>query len=463
MRSIALFLLLGNLAAFYYWQFYAPPQAEKTSVAKLPKGVPQLALLSEQTPAALLQTSPATQTASITPAEAEVIAVAMKGATEPPAISKTVAPPFVNEDGTEQPLVTDLAEAPTEAGENKIQAGTVSGDELTTTIIAQAATPSMPIPQPKTVSEQQGSRQKDPAFVQKLSNLPDNMGQAFSDLRQFRIKPEAKAKPVTDTSSGANQASAAPAFMKLPAALSGSPAVLSSTPQAKNAMQAMTTPPPQLGPFATSTAVTTQTLAKLPMALPQATPPLVIPKTASAQKSEKKPEKKTSTAKSVSAKKIPRKKHKKSSKQLCYRTGTYSKRQSAEHAQRWFQKKGMRSKLKIQGKPKLTTSKVYLPAYQTRAVAQYMVQQLTQRGIRDYQLNADNSISLGVFRDADGAQRRMVQLHHLGFHEVKILRRYQGARQYWLYLKIPENRTGILKSFVNAFKVLRPKRISCKG
>lgn len=86
---------------------------------------------------------------------------------------------------------------------------------------------------------------------------------------------------------------------------------------------------------------------------------------------------------------------------------------------------------------------VYLPPGATRAQALATARQLDARRITDYFVvsagEQPNAISLGVFRDADNAQRRRDAISAAGF-PARMTERVRTGPQYWLDIVLPAGR-----------------------
>jgi cell division protein FtsN len=78
---------------------------------------------------------------------------------------------------------------------------------------------------------------------------------------------------------------------------------------------------------------------------------------------------------------------------------------------------------------------VYLPQSADRESALKRARQLSAAGIKDYYVvtegNNENTISLGMFRDAVNADKRIAQLIALGF-DAKRIERGDKERRYWV-------------------------------
>jgi hypothetical protein len=78
---------------------------------------------------------------------------------------------------------------------------------------------------------------------------------------------------------------------------------------------------------------------------------------------------------------------------------------------------------------------VYLPALQTREQALTAARALSSKGVRDYYVvtagDQQNTISLGLFRDQNNAERRRAEIAALGFAPQSIART-EELPVYWL-------------------------------
>lgn len=154
------------------------------------------------------------------------------------------------------------------------------------------------------------------------------------------------------------------------------------------------------------------------------------------------------------------------SKTLCFRSGTFNQRASAEQAQRWLQNKQVQVSLKADVKKEKIATWLYLPPFQTRALARQAEQELARRGVKDFYLVTKapwyNAIALGLFNQDASAKRRLAELKRKGYYNVRVQHRYKDQSRYWLDLSLPENQQATLQSFVQTFKVLPPKQVSCQ-
>lgn len=78
---------------------------------------------------------------------------------------------------------------------------------------------------------------------------------------------------------------------------------------------------------------------------------------------------------------------------------------------------------------------VYLPTYPTREAALEAARQLSERGVKDYYVisagDQQNTISLGLFRELSGAERRQAELQSQGL-ATQVGERTDVAPAYWI-------------------------------
>lgn len=83
---------------------------------------------------------------------------------------------------------------------------------------------------------------------------------------------------------------------------------------------------------------------------------------------------------------------------------------------------------------------VYLPATASRAEALDTARALADAGVRDYYVvtagDRENTISLGLFRDRDNAERRQAEMRSQGYR-VELSERVEEQHVYWLGLAHP--------------------------
>jgi hypothetical protein len=121
----------------------------------------------------------------------------------------------------------------------------------------------------------------------------------------------------------------------------------------------------------------------------------------------------------------------------CHTMGPFSREYLADRAKGRAEGFG----IKVSQRSELTEQQVgywiYLPPYTSRAKAQEATRALASKGIDDYFIintePMENAISLGVYKNRDGADRRVAEVAARGFSPT-IQPRVQPATHYWLDL-----------------------------
>ena len=84
--------------------------------------------------------------------------------------------------------------------------------------------------------------------------------------------------------------------------------------------------------------------------------------------------------------------------------------------------------------------RVYLPAAASRAEALASARALAARGLRDYYVvtagNQQNTVSLGLFRDLDNANKRQAEVAGLGYAAI-VEARTEAVPQWWVDIAAP--------------------------
>lgn len=100
---------------------------------------------------------------------------------------------------------------------------------------------------------------------------------------------------------------------------------------------------------------------------------------------------------------------------------------------------------------------VYLPAMPTRERALEVARELADAGLRDYYVvtagDAENTISLGLYRERSNAEGRVESLRELGF-EPEMRPRTESVPRYWLDVATPRdgdrNWSAVLQGYPDA-------------
>lgn len=107
---------------------------------------------------------------------------------------------------------------------------------------------------------------------------------------------------------------------------------------------------------------------------------------------------------------------------------------------------------------------VYLPAFKTREEALDAARALAAKGVRDYYVvtagDQQNTVSLGLFRDAGNAERRRAQIAALGF-APKLVARIEDLPEYWLDFALERGDTFDWHTALTTPSNLREQKIAC--
>ena len=107
---------------------------------------------------------------------------------------------------------------------------------------------------------------------------------------------------------------------------------------------------------------------------------------------------------------------------------------------------------------------VYLPAMPSREEALATARALSQKGVRDYYVvtagDAQNTISLGLFRDQSNADRRRAEIAALGF-TPQVTARTEDLPAYWLDFALTGAEPLDWRSRVTAPHDARLETIAC--
>ncbi len=107
---------------------------------------------------------------------------------------------------------------------------------------------------------------------------------------------------------------------------------------------------------------------------------------------------------------------------------------------------------------------VYLPAFKTREEALDAARALASKGVHDYYVvtagDQQNTVSLGLFRDAGNAERRRAEIAALGFHP-QLVARTEDLPEYWLdFATDPDTEFDWHNALANPAN-LRETKIAC--
>lgn len=147
----------------------------------------------------------------------------------------------------------------------------------------------------------------------------------------------------------------------------------------------------------------------------------------------------------------------------CFQAGPYLQAHEAKKAADWLNHQAeVNASVQTRDTPVLTITRVYLPPLESRQAAQRVAQRLSQLGIKDYMIESNNTISLGMFKNPDSVERRKKQLQAKGYQQVKTDEHYDNSTRYWLSVKIRIDSQTILTAFRKNFKGPAPEPVACK-
>lgn len=107
---------------------------------------------------------------------------------------------------------------------------------------------------------------------------------------------------------------------------------------------------------------------------------------------------------------------------------------------------------------------VFLPAPASREEALNIARSLYERGVRDYYVvtagEQQNTISLGLFREHNNAEKRRAEIARLGFNP-SIVERKEDSPQYWIDIALPVDSTLPWQTQLANFSQIKEKTINC--
>jgi hypothetical protein len=147
----------------------------------------------------------------------------------------------------------------------------------------------------------------------------------------------------------------------------------------------------------------------------------------------------------------------------CLQAGPYLQAHEAKKAADWLNHQAeVKASVQTRDTPVLTITRVYLPPLESRQAAQRVAQRLSQLGIKDYMIESNNTISLGMFKNPDSVERRKKQLQAKGYQQVKTDERYDNSTRYWLSVKMRIDSQTVLTAFGKNFKGPALEPVACK-
>jgi hypothetical protein len=126
----------------------------------------------------------------------------------------------------------------------------------------------------------------------------------------------------------------------------------------------------------------------------------------------------------------------------CYSLGPFDAKPPAEAMVATFAKQNVDAKVREIQQTQVTGYWIYLPPYPSTAAATAANRKLGAKGLHDYYVVASppnaNAVSLGLFRERSGAERRMARVRKMGF-QPKMQVRTSDKQFYWLDYRDPGN------------------------
>jgi hypothetical protein len=151
----------------------------------------------------------------------------------------------------------------------------------------------------------------------------------------------------------------------------------------------------------------------------------------------------------------------------CYSLGPFSDKAKAETMVSVFAKQNVEATLRRIQQTQVTGYWIYLPPYSSTAAATAVTRQLAAKGLHDYYVVASppnaNAISLGLFRERSGAERRLARVRKMGF-QPKLQVRTADKELFWLDYSDPGNGTigaGLWANVQNGGGTLQRVERSC--
>lgn len=119
----------------------------------------------------------------------------------------------------------------------------------------------------------------------------------------------------------------------------------------------------------------------------------------------------------------------------CYSLGPFSNRTDAQSMRASLGKLGVAASIRQMQQTRVTGYWVYLPPFASAASAAAAAQRLGEKGLHDYYVVTAqpdlNAVSLGLFRERRGAERRLARVVAMGF-DPKLKVRTSPSDLYWV-------------------------------
>ena len=127
---------------------------------------------------------------------------------------------------------------------------------------------------------------------------------------------------------------------------------------------------------------------------------------------------------------------------ICQRIGSFFDDQVATAAAQWLRQEGIDAEKKS-GSEKILGYWVYLPKYPVRDAAVQVVEALREKGVDDLFIEIaapyTNSISLGLYLQRSGAERRARQIQSLGY-PTRIGNKETEQQVFWVDIQVESGR-----------------------
>lgn len=137
---------------------------------------------------------------------------------------------------------------------------------------------------------------------------------------------------------------------------------------------------------------------------------------------------------------------------LCYSLGPFGAKPKAIAMVARFKQRGVKARLRNIRQTQVSAYWIYLPPYPSTAAAAAVTRKLAAKGYHHYYIVVaapnTNAVSLGLFRERSGANRRLARLRSLGFHP-RLQVRTAVKDLYWLDYRSPDNATISPKLWAN--------------
>ena len=131
-----------------------------------------------------------------------------------------------------------------------------------------------------------------------------------------------------------------------------------------------------------------------------------------------------------------------SSELICQRIGSFLEDQVASAAAQWLRQEGIAAE-KVSGSETVLGYRVYLPKYPVRDAAVSVVEALRKKGVDDLYIETEapntNSVSLGLYLQRSGAERRARQIQSLGY-PTRIGNKETEQQVFWVDIQVESGR-----------------------